>query len=186
MSTSLVTRSNTEDAEMRCLMQAYTDAHGEGPVSMGSIAAWIVNEGKWIPPRSNVISDLKKRLARAARKMHHRDAQGRRVRTMHAAKYQRLTANGQLVFETIWDQLETMSEDHAMVSFTQRYGLIERQSQSLNTDICSFVDNNQNAQTLAVLRQMHFTFNFGHGVDQEFEHQTDVIPDFPGKPRKPR
>lgn len=183
MSTSLVGRSNSQTYLMTKFLREYQAEHGKGPVSFSSVAVWLLNNKKWSPPIANVVSDLSKRLARAARKLHHIDVQGRRVRTMHAARYQTLTANGQLVFETIWDQLEIMSEDHARVSFTQRYNHIDRECKSLNTDMASFADNNKNA---SLARQLEFTFNFGFGLDAPVDQNTEVLSDDSQKPKKPR
>ena len=121
MSTSTLARSDTEREFMMKLVREFQKEEGHaGPLNSADVAVWAINNHKWNPPRRSLVSDLKKRLSRAARRQFHTDKQGRRVRTMHAARYGKATEGGQMVFETIWDELETMSMDHARISYTQR------------------------------------------------------------------
>lgn len=167
-----VARSNTEKEEMAKLIREYKTEHGQGPVNFSNVAVWALNNKKWEPPRRSLISDLKKRLSRSARNLHHTDPQGRRVRTMHSARYSRLTAGGQLVFEDMWDELEKMSEDHAQISFNQRWDNIANACKSLYRDNSSYADNNPNSQN----RPVQLTFNFEFVLDEDEVPTIETIP----------
>ncbi len=93
------------------------------------------------------------------------------MRTYHAAKYQRLTKNGQTVFETMWDHLETMSAEHWRISSGQRWGQIEGECKSLKRDEDSFLDNNPNA----VGYESHLSFDFEPFLDDDAPVHTEAL-----------
>jgi hypothetical protein len=91
-----------------------------------------------------------------------------------------MTAQGQLVFETIWDQLETMSEDHARVSFTQRWDQIAHECRSLKRDNDSFGDNNPHAGG----RGVQLMFNFEFAAESVDPTSAETLSET--RPRKPK
>ena len=116
-----------------------------GPVRMENVAKWVIDHGLYDPPFRNPAKELARELRKAAREKRIEDAQGRRVRAMHAAKAERVDANGNRIFDVVWDHIHDMSADHATRSFTQRCENIAKQSNALNRDVQSFNDNNPNA-----------------------------------------
>jgi hypothetical protein len=153
--------SNNGDHILVDLIEEYRRKHGTLPHNMDFVAAWALNDGKIKPSRRSMVKDVARQLSRAAQHQHHRDRQGRRVRTYHAAKYQRMTANRQLVFETMWDHIETMSADFWRVSSSQRLAQIAGECRSLKKDDDSFIDNNPNATGYV----SNLTFNFEPFLD---------------------
>jgi hypothetical protein len=143
------------------LIEEYRRKHGTLPHNMDFVAAWALNEGKIKPSRRSMIKEVARQFSRAAHRRHHRDQQGRRVRTYHAAKYQKMTANGQLVFETMWDHIETMNTDFWRMSSSQRLSQIAGECRSLKRDDDSFADNNPNAAGYV----SNLTFNFEPFLD---------------------
>jgi transposase InsO family protein len=135
-----------------------------GELQMEEVAAWAIAEDLWEPRPQNPVRQLARELRRVARKMRVEDPQGRKVRAMHAAKHQRVDANGNKVFDVVWDYLFTMSDDHALKSFTQRGENIRKQCDALNRDIESFNDNNPNAEGREI--QLKFAFMVEKPVDQ--------------------
>ena len=169
MSTASLCR--TEKDYMIQLMVEYRDEKGHGPINLGFVADWAIRNRGWRPPNRSIRSDLKSRLFRAARMQYHTDRQGRQVRIMHAARYARLTKNGQLVFETIWDHIEKMSAKHGRKSFTQRWDQIANECRSLKRDTDSYRDNNPNAEG----QDFQLTFNFEFILDDSFVTETETI-----------
>jgi hypothetical protein len=164
-----MSRKNHSESEtdfMNRMIDEYTRTHGdEGLFKMRSVASWMVRRKDWTIPQSQVIKDLAHRLSKAAKKKHHTDPQGRKVRTLHAAKYPRVDKHGQPFFETMWDYMQTMSAEHALVSFTQRHGQLEGGCRSLKTDVDSFNENSPRA----VGNEIQLSFNF--------EFMLDSVPD---------
>lgn len=76
---------------------------------------------------------------------------------MHAARYPKGEKDGQLLFETMWDHIDTMSAEHARVSFNQRAQQIIGECRSLKRDQDSFNTNNPNADGHQIQRSFDFT-----------------------------
>ncbi len=64
---------------------------------------------------------------------------------MCAARFEKSLPNGQRTFDVIWDEIETMSDDHAQRSFMDRHGQWVGSGEQLKTDMSSFYENNPNA-----------------------------------------
>ena len=153
-------------------LQEYRTTHGDGPVRMENVAVWMLNEKKWQPEHRRVLKELARHLSAAARAKHHKDPQGRRVRTMHAAKYPKgQTADGQLLFETMWDHIETMSAEHGRVSFQQRHHQIAGECRSLKRDQDSFNVNNPNAHG----HESQLSFNFELDLEEYAQPSVDIV-----------
>ncbi len=143
------------------LIDEYSNAHSDDRFRMRDVATWAFHHKKWRPQPSHTIKDLARRLARAAEKKRHTDPQGRRVRSLHAANYPRMEKNGQLIFETIWDYMQTMSAEHARVSFTQRWHQLAGGCRSLKIDVDSFNENSPRA----IGQEIQLSFNFDFELD---------------------
>jgi hypothetical protein len=99
---------------------------------MRDVARWAIENGEWEPSHEDVVGLLTKELSRAARLEHHRDPQGRSVRTYHAAREADLT---------LWDAMQTADRPHMEISFKQRrQGMVGRAKQ-YKTDLYSYNEN---------------------------------------------
>lgn len=130
----------------------------------------MLRENKWQPERRKLLSELRRLLAIAARSKHHTNPQGLRVRTMHAAKYPKMEKDGQLVFETMWDDARTMNADHARVSFMQRWYQIGGECRSLKRDIDNWNQNSPNA----IGHEVQLSFNFEFEMEESISNAVAV------------
>lgn len=79
---------------------------------------------------------------------------------MHAAKVPgNIDQNGNLVFEVVWDFINTMSQDHAEISFAQRREKLTEGCRALRADVDSFKDYNPNAEGALIQTSFDFTFD---------------------------
>lgn len=164
----------------RDLIAAYCKAKGTTEYSAIAVARWALETGQAAPRRRDPGKELAKDISKIANALHHRDKQQRLVKTMHAAKYERILPGGQKTFEIIWDHLDTMSDDHATVSFEQRYRQVVGHANSLRTDMDSFYENNPNAG-----ERRQLSFNLDLLVEPAQEQEVCVVPITQPKP-KPR
>lgn len=156
------TNSDMNDAMLK-LFDKFKKIHGiSGPSNLWDAATWMVRAREYRAVPVRLIAECRRYLAAALRSKRRTDDQGRRVRAMHAAKYPRMDKNGQLFFETMWDDGETMSADHAHVSFTQRWYQIAGECRSLKRDMDSWNDNNPNA----VGHKIQKSFNFDLEIEE--------------------
>ena len=159
--------SDMNDAMLK-LFDKFKKTHGiSGPSNLWDAATWMVRSREYTPAPIRLIAQCRRQLAIALGSKRRTDAQGRRVKAMHAAKYPRMDKSGQLRFETMWDDGETMIADHAHVSFTQRWYQIAGECRSLKRDMDSWNDNNPNA----VGHEIQKSFNF----DLEIEDTSDAM-----------
>jgi hypothetical protein len=163
--------AKTYDESIADLLYEYADLH-EGPVDLDLAAGWLLAHGKWQPERRSAKRELKRLLARVAKKQKYRDPQGRVVRKLHAAKYPKVDKHGNRIFETMWDDHLKMTEAHALLSFTQRLDQIAGACKSLKDDSDSFYENNPNAGDTPI----QLSFNFDTVVERTETPKVSVIP----------
>lgn len=113
-------RSKSHGDHMHDHLKEHAAVHGDGPVRLGQVAAWLPNERKRQPERRRVLKEPTRHLSAAARAKRRADAQGRRPRTMRAAKRPQGGRNGKLLFEALRDRIGATSAEHARGSFDQR------------------------------------------------------------------
>lgn len=147
--------AKSHDEFLQDCMDAYRREH-EGAFRMEDMAQWILDNGLLPAPRIDPVRLLTRTLKQAARRMRFRDKQGRRVRKMLAAKIDRIDANGNRIIDVVWDYLHEMSLDHALIAFTQRDEIIEKQKLAATRDVHSVLDNNPNIAG----HETQFTFSF--------------------------
>jgi hypothetical protein len=117
--------------QLERLLTKYRDQES-GRFIMRVVARWAIENGEWEPSREDVVGLLTKELSRVARLAHHKDPQGRSVRTYHAAREADLT---------LWDAMQTADRPHMEISFKQRrQGMVGRAKQ-WKTDLCSYNEN---------------------------------------------
>jgi hypothetical protein len=134
------TTSRTKSDQMIDIARLYVDAGGEEPIDLEKLAAFAINNGHW--DRRNLgalrLQLCKREFSRAFREQHHRDAQGRDVRTFHAT-HARGENGGQ---KTLWGDLRKADEEHMGSAFQQRRAQIVGDCCQLKTDVDSYNDNN--------------------------------------------
>ena len=109
--TSIIKRKRYSDFLMEFIGQ-YRREHPGQPIRMQEVAKWVIARGLWEPKRRNPARELARDLARASRAQRTTDPQGRSVRAMHAARYERVDQNGNRIFDVVWDhifQIQTSS-----------------------------------------------------------------------------
>ncbi|MGQ0633955.1 MAG: hypothetical protein ACT4QC_05060 [Planctomycetaceae bacterium] len=135
----------TTDEVYLDLFEQYRKLH-PGAVRMEDVGLWIENQRLLPSPRVSAASIHTRKLKQAARRKRMKDGKGRTVREWLAVKVERMTANGQKVFDVIWDQLHEMSLDHALSAFGQRDDVIAKQKRSATRDVESCLDFNPNVK----------------------------------------
>jgi len=127
-----------------------------GRVRMEDVGLWIEAQRLLPSPRVSAASIHTRMLKQAARRRRMIDGKGRTVREIVAIKIERMTENGQKVFDVIWDQLHEMSLDHALIAFAQRDDVITKQQRAATRDVQSCLDFNPNCAG----HEEQFRFNF--------------------------
>ena len=133
----------TTDEVYLDLLAEFRKSH-PGPVRFEDVGDWIDAQRLLPPPKVNAARVHTRKLKQAARRKRMMDASGRKVRVWLAAKLERFSANGQKVFDVIWDQLHEMSLDHALTSFEQRDEIIGKQQRAATRDVQSCLEFNEN------------------------------------------
>jgi hypothetical protein len=157
------------------LMDSYRNERGGG-FRMEDLSQWILDNDLLPPPHISAERLLTGKLKQAARRRRFRDAQGRIVRKVLAAKFERVDANGNRVFEVIWDYLHETSLNHLLTSFSLRDENIEKQRLAATRDVQSAIDNNPNAAGHA--NEFVFGFMLDKPADavEEKVAETNVLP----------
>ena len=106
------------------------------PATARQIATWAIREKRWAPQRDAVLQECAEELARAMREEVIVDAQGRTVRTKHAA---RLEEHGEQL--TYWDDIRWAEPKHMEVAFAQRRRSIVSDCRQLKSDVDSYNEN---------------------------------------------
>jgi len=147
--------AKTYDEQMMDALGAYRNAH-PGAFIMEIAAKWILDTGTLPEPRIDPVRLLTRRLKQAARRKRFRDAQGRTVRELIAAKIERVDQNGNLMLDVVWDHLHEMTVHHALTAWSQRDDIIHKQRRSATREVQSFLENNPNA----IGHEPQFRFDF--------------------------
>jgi len=161
----------------------YRNQHGGG-FRMEDVAQWILDNDLLPSPRINPVRLLTRNLKQAARRRRFRDAQGRTVRKVVAAKIDRVDASGNRVFDVVWDYLHEMSLDHALTSFSQRDEIIEKQRLAATRDVHNFLENNPNAAGHEDQFQFAFMLEEPMEIVQESIKETGGWPAAPANQHK--
>jgi hypothetical protein len=158
----------TTDEVYLDLLEQYRQTH-PGAVRMEDIGKWIEVRRLLPTPRMSAAAIHTRKLKQAARRKRMKDAKGRTVREFLAVKIEKLTANGQKVFDVIWDQLHEMSLDHALSAFAQRDDIIGKQQRAASRDVQSCLDFNPN------VKGHEEQFRFAFMVEESLPVVTETI-----------
>jgi len=177
---SLKSMAKTEAEIWNDISRQFQDEH-PGAFRPDDVVEFALRHGLTDLPTVDPKAVLKKRFKDAMRRIRMDDPQGRRVRTMLAAKVPNglMDENGNLVLDLKYDHIHRMSVDHALNAFEQRDNNITKQRRSASRDLESFLDNNPNASG----HEHQFEFDFMK--EQEEEQVVEVI-SATGSRRKPR
>lgn len=126
----------TKSEQLQDVVSDYRQAGNKWPASMREVATWAIHAGRWAPQPSAIINQCAEELARALRDEWVTDAQGRHIRTKHAATY----TNGKEQY-VLWDDIRTASPNHMQRAFQQRRHQIFGDCKQLKTDVDSFNEN---------------------------------------------
>lgn len=146
--------AKAHDARLVDLIHEYRKRNG--PCRMEDVADWLLASGLISQPTLNPATWLTKKLKIAARRTKVRDAQGRSVRELIAAKVERQDAAGQTIIDVVWDHIHEMSLTHALTSFSQIEEIIDKQRISATRNLASALENNPHLAGSAD----QFTFRF--------------------------
>jgi hypothetical protein len=130
----------------------YVNEHSES-FEMEDLSEELLADG-WdvsIPSKKTVLT---KRLKQRARELRTKDKQGRKVRSMHAAKTTREEADGSKTTSVKYAHIYSMSFDHAFISFRDRFENNQKQDNALWRDVDSFNDYNPNAGLQKIQKEL--------------------------------
>lgn len=136
----------TYSEHMQELVREYQAAGKKWPASTRDIAQWAVDQGKWKPQPSAVVSQCADHLSRAMRDEHVTDPQGRRIRTKHAATY----GQGSEQF-VLWDDIRTASHEHMRLALQQRRVQILGDCKQLKADGDSYNENRKPTEPIQIV-----------------------------------
>ena len=128
---------STQYTQLQAIVRAYREAGQEWPASKHAIALWAIAKRRWEPPQSDVINRLADQLARAMAEEYHTDAQGRLVRSKHAA----MIRGDDRQMSWVWDDVRTATRPHMAAAFQQRRSQIVGDCRQLKTDVDSYNEN---------------------------------------------
>ena len=129
-------RQGTETKRLQTVVEAYKRDGQRWPAEAREIAGWAVAHGLWEPQHSDLVGLAADQFSKAMREMYHKDPQGRKVRTLHAAKVRRNGKQYQL-----WDDMRTAGQPYMMAAFQQRRRAIVSDCWQLKTDVESYNQN---------------------------------------------
>jgi hypothetical protein len=126
----------TKNEQLQAIVEQYQDAGLKWPSTMREVAEWAIKTSKWIPHPSAIVSQCAEELSGAMRDEYVRDNQGRKIRTKHAATYQK--GSEQTV---LWDDIRTAPHEHMARAFQQRRKQIIGDCKQLKNDVDSYNEN---------------------------------------------
>ncbi len=137
-------RGPTYHEQLRGIANQYMKSGEQWPASTMQIVRWAQEKGLWAPRPEAELHRFANELADAMREEVYTDAQGRRVRTKHAARY------GEGSRQTmLWDDIQTAPREHMAMSVQNRRQQIVGDSYQLKQDVDSY---NENGNTGAPLQ----------------------------------
>ena len=145
-------------AALQGIVRQYRDAGQPWPANKRDIAAWAYQEGLWHPSRRSVIDELAKDIGRAMGVEYMTDPQGRRIRSKHARRVE-VEVDGELVQQTLWDDITTATPEHMQISFQQRRIMMIHDNHQHKTDVESY---NQN-------------WNTGEALEFSYDYREDLL-----------
>jgi hypothetical protein len=124
------------------LVRAFETEHPGEVWTTRDVIEWAMATGLMDEPdpqllREQEIQQRTKELGDAARKEHHRDPDGLRVRSFYCTTVQRQDENGKLTQQGLWSSREMASWEFKARAVDQRYQQVLGDAVALNTDVIS-------------------------------------------------
>lgn len=171
MTTKLLGRTYNE--QLRDIMERYRESGQEWPATAREIAEWAIANGYYTAHKSKLIAKAAEEFATAMREEHHTDPQGRRVRTLHAARVTRRLADGTRQQMMLWNDIRTADTKFMERAFQLRRRQIVGDCRQLKNDLDSYNDNRTETQ-----KQIQMEFDFTEDL-RELEQPTEYRPNRP-------
>jgi hypothetical protein len=130
----------TYTSALHDIVRQYREAGQPWPANKRTIAAWAISEGLWRPSRKSAIDELANDIGRAMGVEMITDPQGRRVRSKHARRVE-IEIEGEMVQQTLWDDISTATPEHMQISFQQRRQMMLADNHQHKTDVDSYNEN---------------------------------------------
>lgn len=159
--------AKAHDAQLVDHIHEYRKLHG--PCRMEDVAVWLLKNDIVRQSSPSPEAILTKKLKLAARRTKVRDAQGRSVRELIAAKVEREDASGQKIIDVVWDHIHEMSLTHALTSFSQIDEGIDKQRISATRNLASALENNPH------LSGAEHQFSFRFVLEAPAPEPTEVV-----------
>jgi len=131
------TLAKTYAEQLRDIVKEYRHSGEPWPATAREIAVWAYNNEEVVPRPGSVVKQIAKDFADAMREDYYTDPQGRKVRTMHAA---RKHVDGKQ--KMLWDDIRTAETAHIERALQLRRQQIVGDCSQLKKDQDSFNDNN--------------------------------------------
>lgn len=157
-------RKPTYTSALQDIVRQYRETGQPWPANKRTIAAWAIRQGLWQPSRQSAVGQLAKDIGRALGVEMMTDPQGRRVRSKHARRVE-IEIEGEMVQQTLWDDITTATPEHMQISFQQRRQMMLSDNLQHKTDVASY---NENWNTSAALE---FSYDYTEDL-QELEQPT--------------
>ncbi len=155
------------------VVQKYREAGQEWPATSRQIARWAYRNKVWEPQETGIISQLARELSRAMREEYYTDPQGRRVRTLHAARRSDVQPmDGDDLSKkqkTLWADIRTDGDANIELALQQRRMQIVGDCKQLKTDVDSFNENHPSG------RKIQMIFNFEDDL-ADMDQPTEYTP----------
>ena len=141
-------RMKTKKEQLQAIANEFMDEH-DGMVTAREIAEWAIANGKWKQQPAAILRQCADEFASAMREEYIKDAQGRSIRSKHAARFSR---NG--VQTVLWADVRKAPRRHMEIAFQQRRQQIVGDCRQLKLDVDSYNANWNSGQPI----QMVFNF----------------------------
>ena len=162
----------TNDLQIRFLVDQYKQVHGIDHADPDDVAGWLMETQKYVPEPVDPRQALRRRIARALRAARYTDPQGRDVRVNHPVVNTKPDGTRHATYHHILTALP----DHMRTSMTQRRDGIRSDVKQHSIDFDSYNDNNIYGATLE-----SYDYNFNHDLEElsQPSEYPDERPDHP-------
>ncbi len=157
------------------IVEAYREDGQPWPAPKQKMANWALERELWQPQHNTLVKLLANDMAVAMKTVKHTDPQGRRARTMAAARMSTIDEDGKETQTSLWDDARTCAGDHLTTALEQRHHQIGGDCKALHIDVCSGNDNNPDLRA----NPIQFSWDFTEYVESSDEDDETVDPQKP-------
>ena len=152
--------AKTYNEAMLDIVERWKASGGVWPATPEEIALFAVNNKLYEQPKKDIVKQCARDIARTMREAHYTDPQGRKVRTLHAARYRKGDQDGQPKQEVLWDDIRTAKREHMENAFGLRRTQIVGDCWQLKTDADSYNENHPEYEPIQLV------FDFTSDVEE--------------------